>query len=341
MPIPERIAGALIISLDFELHWGVRDRVPLDRVESARLLAARAVVPRLLNLFERHRIQATWAIVGFLFARSGEELKSFSPVSRPNYRDSRLNPYAERIGGDEASDPFHFAPSLIDRIAQTSGQEIATHSFSHYYALEAGQNECDFAEDLDSALKIAHRAGYGLESYVFPRNQANPAYLPILAARGIRCFRGNEIASVKAPEPFADQRRAHKRVIRLADSYVNLHGPQTSPWPDAAAFDSLISSVPAGRYLRPFSPALAVLEPLRLRRITTALQSAATRNEVFHLWWHPEDFAHHPDRSLAFLDRVLTAFDIVRQSHGMITASMAGVCATPNSTSFEGAAVGA
>ena len=38
--------GALVISLDFELHWGVRDQVRLDESERARLMAQERAQPK-------------------------------------------------------------------------------------------------------------------------------------------------------------------------------------------------------------------------------------------------------------------------------------------------------
>src|SRR5215831_17837856 len=93
-----RRPGALVISLDFELHWGVRDSAPLDRTERARLLSARRIVPGMLDLFEEFSIHATWATVGLLFARSRTEVEAFKPTCRPKYRDSRLDPYQETLG---------------------------------------------------------------------------------------------------------------------------------------------------------------------------------------------------------------------------------------------------
>src|SRR5215472_16117200 len=83
--------GALVISLDFELHWGVRDSSPLDGNERARLLSARRMVPRMLDLFEEFSIHATWATVGLMFAHSRTEVEAFRPTRRPKYRDSQLD----------------------------------------------------------------------------------------------------------------------------------------------------------------------------------------------------------------------------------------------------------
>src|SRR6201984_2963110 len=90
--------GALVISLDFELHWGVRDSSPLDGRDQAPPLSARRIVPRMLDLFEEFSIHATWATVGLLFAQSRTEVEAFKPTRRPKYQDGRLDPYQETLG---------------------------------------------------------------------------------------------------------------------------------------------------------------------------------------------------------------------------------------------------
>jgi hypothetical protein len=75
--------GALVISLDFELHWGVRDkRSVADYREN--LLGARRAVPAMLALFAEFGVRATWAIVGLLFAVSRREMLERLPARRPS-----------------------------------------------------------------------------------------------------------------------------------------------------------------------------------------------------------------------------------------------------------------
>jgi peptidoglycan/xylan/chitin deacetylase (PgdA/CDA1 family) len=319
--MPEIEQGALVISLDFELHWGVRDQRPLDAVERKRLLAARAMVPRILSVFREHGVRATWATVGLLFARSRDEALECRPRRLPKYAQSELDPYGESLGQDEEADPFHFAPSLIRAIAAEPGQELGSHSFSHYYALEAGQSEEEFKADVESATRIAGNSGYSLQSYVFPRNQVRGNYLPALAAAGFCAYRGTEPAASKTPVPFREQRRPWPRALRLLDAYWDLNGPQTLEWPRVG----LPVGVDASRYLRPFTPAFAALEGLRLRRIAEAMKAAARRKRIFHLWWHPEDFANHPDRNVDFLQRVMQTFGELRREYGMVSLSMGEV----------------
>lgn len=313
--------GSLVISLDFELHWGVRDHRHLDATERKRLLAARNVVPEILKAFRDHAVCATWATVGLLFARSREEALACRPERMPRYEQAALDPYAEQLGKDENEDPFHFGPSLIRLIAEETGQEIGSHSYSHYYSLEAGQGEEEFKGDIASAKRIAETSGYRLRSYVFPRNQVCARYLPILRQAGFRTYRGTEPVASKAPVTFQEQRKPWSRALRLADAYCNLNGPQTVAFPQGEQ----PSPVDASRYLRPFSPTLRWLENARLRRIASAMKAAAEQGRIFHLWWHPEDFASHPERNVDFLRRVLTVFDQYRRDFGMKSLSMGDV----------------
>ena len=83
---------ALVISLDLELHWGVRDHVRPGDPYVRALLGARSAVPQLLGLFERFGVAATWATVGLLFAANKQEASRFEPAQKPSYLDSRLDP---------------------------------------------------------------------------------------------------------------------------------------------------------------------------------------------------------------------------------------------------------
>ena len=106
MPPPDSARpGALVISLDVELHWGVRDLFPLGGPYTAHLVGARAAIPAMLALFARYDVRATWATVGMLFAEGPADRARFDPALRPAYADPALDPYAEPVGAGEADDP--------------------------------------------------------------------------------------------------------------------------------------------------------------------------------------------------------------------------------------------
>jgi peptidoglycan/xylan/chitin deacetylase (PgdA/CDA1 family) len=309
-------SGALVVSLDFELHWGVRDHEPADGPYRANLLGARRAIPRMLDLFEEYGISATWAVVGFLFAESRAELERYQPQVRPRYADPALDPYGEVIGDSEADDPLHFAPSLIAAIRERPGQEIGTHTFSHFYCREPGGDKAAFADDLRSAAAIAARAGIDLRSIVFPRNQFNPAYADVLLEAGLSCYRGNRPDRMNDPGQLARGRR-------LLDAYLGA-GTGLTRWRDVPRPDGL-SDVAASLFLRPWSPRWKRFDRLRRQRIVRSLREAASTGQIFHLWWHPHNFGTHLEQNLAFLRELLDAFAGYRDRGALRSLSMHGV----------------
>lgn len=318
--------GALVISLDFELNWGVRDQQTLAQY-GPNLLGVRQAVPAMLSLFEEFGLRVTWATVGLLFFETKADLLAHLPTVRPQYTDPNLSPYLamEGVGTDEAHDPYHFGASLIAQIRRTPGQELATHTFGHYYCLERGQTPEAFCHDLSAAVQVAERQGVRFKSLVFPRNQYNAAYLGICRELGLTAYRGNE-ASWIYKERSEEQQSLYKRGARLLDAYLNLSGHHVPTWPAlVAAAEQLPYNVPASRFLRPWSARLAALEPLRLRRLLADLDHAARHGGVFHLWWHPHNFGRDLPQNMAVLRRIATHFHTLQRRYGMESLSMSDV----------------
>src|SRR3954465_428947 len=125
-----------IVSLDFELLWGVRDKRTIESY-GPNIAGVREVIPSLLQLFDEFGISASFATVGFLFARNKQDLLQYIPSTLPQYGLSKYSPYAngylDKIGNSEDDDIYHYAGTLIDMIRQHPAQEIASHTFSHYY----------------------------------------------------------------------------------------------------------------------------------------------------------------------------------------------------------------
>ena len=243
--------GALVISLDFELHWGVRDKCAPDGPYRGNLIGARKAIPQILDLFEEFDIAGTWATVGLLFAESRREREAFSPAVRPQYADARLSPYGEPTGETESDDSLHYAFSLIEHIRVRSKQEIATHTFSHYYCQEPGDTPEAFAADLRSAVAIARYHGIDVRSIVFPRNQFRSGYEELLKDAGIVCYRGNEPNWMYRPRPRSQETLA-VRAPRLLDHYVPLSGPKVVRW-DEILQPSGLCDVRSSMFLRPYS----------------------------------------------------------------------------------------
>ena len=68
----------------------------------------------------------------------------------------RQSPYPDLehiLGRDEIEDPFHFGRSLLEQIRSYPGQEVGTHTFSHYFCLEPTQDLAVFRADLEAAFR--------------------------------------------------------------------------------------------------------------------------------------------------------------------------------------------
>jgi hypothetical protein len=314
--------GALVISLDFELMWGLRDKYGIASY-GRNILGVRQAIPAMLKLFAARGIACTWATVGFLFCADKDELMDSLPAVRPAYRRPGLSPYdiLAGIGRDEASDPYHFGLSLLQQVQAAPLQEIATHTFSHFCCLEEGGDTDAFRADLLAARQVAERRGVPLASIVLPRNQVSVEHLRVCRTLGLTAFRGNERVW------FHRARRDEHvslpvRALRLADSYLPLGGAHAH----APTLVEGLVDVAASRFLRP-STGTGPFEWVRLARITTAMEQAARRGTVFHLWWHPHNFGVDFDANLAFLTAILDRFRTLQDRYGMRSLTMTEVAA--------------
>ncbi len=281
---------ALVISLDFELRWGRRDRLGYDMdAYRENLEGTREVVPRLLDLFVERAVRATWATVGAVACRDWNEYFSRAPAAA---RLTARAPIDDRRFADlDPHGRLHFAPDLVDRVQRSPGQELATHTFSHLAMCEPGVLADDVAADLAAVQRLWRDLGAPpASSLCFPRNQA--AFLRVVHALGIRVWRGN-------PTPWfhhRDRPRDPKafRLLRFLDD-VSPAARRATPLEGDMTRASL--------YLRVTLPDPAWR--LHVARIRSELRGIQP-GEIFHLWWHPEnlgtDVAHRLARVREVLD---------------------------------------
>lgn len=314
-------SGTFIVSLDFELFWGVKDSKDLSNY-GPNILGARKAIPRLLEIFDKYDIHATFATVGFLFFRDRQQLKFSMPHNLPKYKVKKFSPYfdyIDSIGNSEDADPYHYAPSLIKQILLHPNHEIGSHTFSHYYCHEDGQDISSFRDDLIAFKKTASGFGIKTNTLVFPRNQYRNDYLDVCALEGIIAFRGNENHWICAP-------RSEKKIgiiikaLRFLDSYFNISGYNC--YSVSFIANQLPYNIPSSRFLRPYLPGLRFLESLRLNRITTAMTYAAKNGLIYHLWWHPHNFGINSEENFVFLEKILKHYKFLSEKYGFKSQNM-------------------
>lgn len=322
--------GTFIISLDFELHWGGFEKWPLKEYRQY-FLDTRAVIPAMLKLFRQYEVHVTWAGVGMLFHSNRESLLKNAPQLKPSYAQKELSAYEyiERhgIGISEEEDPFHFAGSIVTKIMETPFQELASHTFAHYYCNEDGQTVEQFRADLRAAQAAASFYHKKLRSLVFPRNQFNEEYLKVCYEEGFVAVRDNprdwfwNIRSTQAESMW-------KRLNRGVDAYWPVGKKNTYPMESIQVREGLPLCIPASRLLRPYRPSEMFLNDMKINRINGEMKRAAGRNEVYHLWWHPHNFGRYPAESMKGLERILENFAACKKKYGMESMSMGEVADT-------------
>jgi len=308
--------GIFTISLDFELFWGVRDHRTL-KTYGNNIRNVHTVVPELLRLFRKYEIHCTWATVGMLFHRDKSSLLSKLPAHLPTYIKDAYDPYPY-IHNNELEAVYHFAPDLIKQIRTTPGQELGTHTYSHFYTLEANTTLAQFADDIRMAIEVARENGITINSIVFPRNQYSEEHIAVCRQMGIKTYRGNEFSRVYKPASRSEE-NLFRRGIRLVDSFINLTGHHCHAVPDRNAG---IVNIPASRFLRPYHPRLAAAEGLKFRRIKKSLKYAADHGLLFHLWWHPHNFGSYTEKNFSFLEKVLEEYRRLNEAGKMQSLNM-------------------
>ena len=307
--------ATLIVSLDFELFWGMQDCIAFADYED-NILGGRKAIAQMLELFRKHDIHATWATVGFLFGENEEELRKYFPEQKPTYENETLLAYRcfGSIGKDERKAPCFYGASLIAQIAQAPGQEIGSHTFSHYYCREKGQTTQQFRADMEAAKAIAADKGFALRSVVLPRNQCEPEYTKVLMDLGFATYRDEENDWIHDKVKF----RPLMRLLRLADVYL----PLTGQGGYVPSVENGIVNLVGSRMYKPYFKPLAFLEGLKIRRIKKQMLHAAKNGLTFHLWWHPHNVGARTDFHMKQLEEIFSYYDKLKEKYAMRSLNM-------------------
>ncbi|MBQ7956778.1 MAG: polysaccharide deacetylase family protein [Clostridia bacterium] len=291
--------GCLVLSLDFELFWGVTDSRTIEKY-GPDIITGRESIPRLLKLFDKYGLHTTWGTVGMLFAGNKDELAKYIPEIKPNYDNTKLSAYKhfETIGLSEEDDKLHYAQSVIREIISHDHQEIGSHTFSHYYCREKGQTYEAFDADTMAARKIAKDIfGIDIKSFIFPRNYFNAEYLKSLKENNILAVRGNQ-------KHFAyDKNSIISRMFRLIDTYIPVCGSK-SYYREECHQDGILN-LKASVFFRKYYKKLWFLEPLKMLNIKLLMTIAAKKGKVIHIWWHPHNMGSDPE---IFFEQIETLF---------------------------------
>lgn len=314
------MTSQFIISLDFELMWGVRDHRSIADY-GASVLGVREAIPRLLKDFKTYGIEATWATVGLLFARNHQEMMDYSPALKPGYHRSELSPYAaiaDLAGQSEDQNPYFFGRSLVDQILEAGTHEMSCHTYSHYFCLEPGQTPGEFKADIMANIAIAESAGATMKTIVFPRNQWSEDYVDAVVECGLVAFRGNQGGYMYRSRSGEGNTLA-VRGLRLLDGALPI--AERTDFVAPSTYRGAMN-IPASRFLRPWKPKLRHYNALHIRRIQNEMTRAARSGTHYHLWWHPHNMGCHAEGNFAQLEQILRHYRTLHTQYGMESSTM-------------------
>jgi hypothetical protein len=245
--------GVFCISIDLELGWGYVDKPTAEHMRLVQRLE-RTVIGRVLEIFGKHEIPATWATVGRLLEREAElPDQPFAHVPAESW----------------------YAPDVLDQIHNARPeQEIGSHSYAHIIYSKATREQA--AADLDSAARVHKAHGLEFVSFVYPDNKVN--HVDLLGARGIKVFRTG--ASTETLSRLGRLGRAMDKFLPTAPGTVR-------PILHENGLVELVGCLPLiGRngIRRLISPGVV------LHKVRCGLDAAARSKSVFHFWFHPHNF---------------------------------------------------
>jgi peptidoglycan/xylan/chitin deacetylase (PgdA/CDA1 family) len=316
--------GAFVVSIDTEMAWGMAHRPDgvAEAVRRGDYDDERRLIDQALEVFQRHSIAATWAVVGHLFldkcepgagTRVGTEPGAHPDLARPAYTwlDDRdwfaIDPCSTL---DDA--PAFYGRDIVERIrACPVTQELACHGFSHVMIGDEGCEADVFDSELAASASAAGEVGVTLRSFVFPRNSIG--HLDRLSAHGYVAYRGG-----RSRPAFAGRPPWARRALRVADTVRPLAGSAARPAQDPSG----VWNVPQTYLFAPATQRPRVPVAAWVRRPIARLRQAARHRSLFHMWFHPYNLTAAPERAIDALDRICAAADRLRDADRLDVVTM-------------------
>jgi peptidoglycan/xylan/chitin deacetylase (PgdA/CDA1 family) len=303
--------GTFVLSLDTELAWGNCWNGQVQRY-ARHYDRYRESVARIVALLDHYQVPATWAFVGHLLLEACDG--RHADVLRPRYPWFAGEWLAWDPGTDLRRDPWWYGRDLLERVRGAQVEhEIATHTFSHLIADDAGCSAEVFDSEIAKCAALHRAAGLPpLRSIVYPNNAI--AHLETLPRRGLIAYRGREAGwHARAPRPL---RRAAALLFRALPFQPPVYNLRRRP-------ELRLVDVPASMVLLAYDgPRRWVPDYARVRQAERGLQAAERRGSVFHLYFHPYNLASSP-RMIRVLEAILQAVSRARAA-GRLRASTMG-----------------
>ena len=305
--------GAFVISLDVELSWGMIDKPEQLRRNTRYFEQARDCIDKLIALFEKYNISATWAVVGHLFLKECHVLdgQKHPDIPRSKYPWYSKDWFEECPCTNDKDDPLWYGQDIINRITNCKvRQEVACHSFAHIPYGDKNTSRATVKADLSHCISEAERSGLQLESFIFPRNDVG--YVDELNCFGFRAYRGKE------PMWYKVFPKKLRKACHIIDQLLAICPPVCLP-----EYDQGLYNIPGSMFYIPMNGFRSLI-PIksRIRKAKKGIRKAIRQKKIFHLWFHPFNIATNQEKLLYGLEEILKEVCTERRDGELETKSM-------------------
>ena len=261
-----------LISLDTELLWGYAGHPSSKEVSLMKNddTKVRGCIDTLLDLFEKHNIPATWAIVGHLFLDHCECEDGIPHKDMPRFKEDW---YSVDPCTDIQRDPLYYGKDIVEKILSNRIEhEIGYHSFSHVVFSECSREVAE--AEIKEGIKLAKEFGITLKSFVFPENKIG--HLDVLKENGFKMYRGENLGRGNINQNI---------LIRVFNFGINkiIAQPAEPKWMDG------IWEIPTSVLFCDPQIKFSVLPRAKL-----GLYRAIKSKKVFHIYLHPHSLLGYP-----------------------------------------------
>jgi len=299
-------AARFIVSLDCEGKWGMADILQPYHHENLTNSALARAYERLVGLFGRYEIPATFAFV-MAFVLTPDEREQFASELLGDRADAWLRSYREAVANGNA-EGWHL-PEAIDIVRSSAAHEIACHSFCHRPLGDHSISASGASTELSSANAAARLKGIKLDTFVFPRNEVG--HLAELRAHGFIGYRDR----LRRP------RGRIGRAISLAEE-MNVWAPSQR----ASALSDGLVSIPSGRMLNwRYGARNLIPSQVTKTRWGHQLRDAVAKGGVVHLWLHPHNLITGPNTE-KLLEGVLADVAVMRDAGELKVVTQRDYC---------------
>lgn len=290
--------GTFTISIDTELAWGTFDLGGHIKYKEA-YKKYRPIITKVLGLFDKYEIPATWAIVGHLFLEGCKKEGGIThpEIIRPRHKWFRGDWFRLDPATNITADELWYGRDIVKMILSAkTKQEIASHSFCHMIFSDPGCSSEAAESDLAKCVDLAKKEGIELKTFVFPRNSGG--HFDLLAKYGFKVFRGQR-------ELFPGLKLSYlQRFLYFVSDLFCISPPVVVP--NLIPRQGLIEVKDSMLFRFSYGISRFIPKGARFKRAKKGIDKAIAEGKIFHLWLHPFNFAWQTESLFDELEHILS-----------------------------------